>query len=260
MLVRQSAVSLASRGLKVFRLKRGTKNHFIDLNWAGEGSTNDPLAAFDKFDADCNIGVRTDGHIAVDVDAHKGGLEWLASFGTLPETFTVRTPNGGLHLYFKAPQGVEFSGSVEKIAKGIDIRARGNYVVGPASICGDRSYVIECAAPIAPAPARLIERVQAAPQKTDGTKAICELDTSATIKSARALLLSPATPVAIEGQGGDNTTFWVACEVIDLGISPETCFDLMWQHWNDRCVPPWDPEGLQKKVDNALTYRRSAVR
>jgi hypothetical protein len=247
---------LARRGLRVFRLHRGTKNRFIDRDWVTSASC-DPG---DIHSGDYNVGVLADGHVILDVDAHKGGLDSLQSFAaTLPPTFKVRTPNGGFHLYYKAPPGVEFSGSVEALAKGIDVRAHHNYVVGPGSIFEDRFYVIEDAAPIAPVPAWLVERLTAARQRTaDAGKVLGELDTPAAIESARSYLES-AAPEAVEGSGGDNTTYKVACAVLDRGISPEAALDLMLDHWNDRCAPPWERDDLERKVQNAAEHRQAAI-
>lgn len=252
----ESAQSLARRGLRTFRLKRGTKNHFIDKDWVSSASS-DPA---DIHRGDYNIGVLADGHVILDVDAHKGGLESLQSFAaTLPPTFTVRTPNGGLHLYYRAPAGAEFSGSVEVLAKGIDVRAHHNYVVGPGSIFEDRFYVVESDAPIAPVPTWLTEKLTAARQRNaDAPKAVGELDTPAAIESARKYLQFSA-PEAVEGCGGDNTTYKVACAVLDRGVTPETALELMLEHWNDRCAPPWEPDDLGRKVQNAVEHRQAAI-
>lgn len=247
---------LARRGLRVFRLKRGTKNHFIDKDWVTSASS-DPA---DVYLGDYNIGVLADGHVILDIDAHKGGLESLQSFAaTLPPTFTVRTPNGGLHLYYRAPPGAEFSGSVEALAKGIDVRAHHNYVVGPGSIFEDRFYVIESHAPIAAAPTWLTDRLTAARQRSlDAPKTLGEVDTPSAIESARAYL-EFAAPEAVEGSGGDNMTYKVACAVLDRGVSPETALQLMLDHWNDRCSPAWEPDDLERKVQNAAQHRQAAI-
>src|SRR5690606_18675731 len=54
------------------------------------------------------------------------------------ETLTVRTPSGGLHLYFTAPDGVQLRNTAGERGNGlgwkIDTRAWGGYVVAPGSI------------------------------------------------------------------------------------------------------------------------------
>jgi hypothetical protein len=66
-------------------------------------------------------------------------------------------------------------------------------------------------------------------------------------------------PVAIEGAGGDHQTFKVACAVKDHGVSELTALHLMAEHWNPRCIPPWNDEALAVKVANAYRYGKRAV-
>lgn len=86
-----------------------------------------------------NLGVRCGPQSQVwvlDIDVDLRSLEhsdeWkalMAEHGE-PDTYTVRSPSGGLHYYFRPPQGVEIrndQGSV--VAQGVDIRGKGGYVV-----------------------------------------------------------------------------------------------------------------------------------
>src|SRR5262249_56376553 len=57
---------------------------------------------------------------------------------------------------------------------------------------------------------------------------------------------------AVSGQGGHNQTFWVARVVVwgfDLGA--EIGFDLLQQHYNPRCEPPWSDAELLHKCEDA---------
>jgi hypothetical protein len=40
----------------------------------------------------------------------------------------------------------------------------------------------------------------------------------------------------------------------DLGVSPERAVELLNEHYNPRCEPPWDLDDLVKKVTNAFNY------
>jgi hypothetical protein len=75
--------------------------------------------------------------LVLDVDPKNGGLESFAKLqmerGPFPETPTVYTPGGGLHLYFKHPGREQIKGSVGFLA-GLDWRADGNVVVAPPSL------------------------------------------------------------------------------------------------------------------------------
>ena len=74
---------------------------------------------------------------------------------------------------------------------------------------------------------------------------------------ARALKFLETAPLAIQGEGGDITTFRTACRIKDLGCSEDQTLDLMLEHWNERCTPPWDLEELQAKVHNAFKHGSS---
>lgn len=50
----------------------------------------------------------------------------------IPDTLTVMSPSGGLHLYYLSPDPVRGNAGIE--APGIDLRGTGNYVVGPGSV------------------------------------------------------------------------------------------------------------------------------
>jgi hypothetical protein len=80
-----------------------------------------------------NIGIRTgaiSGLVVIDVDLK--GLKFLKELN-LPPTPRVRTGSGGLHFYFKYPEG-GLSNSVGKLAPGIDLRGDGGQIVAPPSI------------------------------------------------------------------------------------------------------------------------------
>lgn len=70
------------------------------------------------------------GITVVDLDVHKG-----ASTGNLPtDTFTVKTGNGGLHLYYQYDARIQTGADVLISMPGVDIRNDGGYVVAPPSV------------------------------------------------------------------------------------------------------------------------------
>jgi hypothetical protein len=92
---------------------------------------------------DANLGVRTDKLVVVDVDPRHGGDESLAALerehGEFPLTWRTLTGGGGEHVLFACPDGVEIANIAAAqmenppLGKGIDIRARGGYIVAPPS-------------------------------------------------------------------------------------------------------------------------------
>ncbi len=118
-------------------------------------ATTDPVQIRRMFanPAAVMIGVPTGaitGWVIIDVDVKDGaqGRAWLdANSHRLPQTRTIRTGTGGLHLYLRWPdQPVKNSAS--KIAPGIDVRGDGGYVIVPPS----PGYAIADDAPVADAP------------------------------------------------------------------------------------------------------------
>src|SRR5690606_14519687 len=86
-----------------------------------------------RWTAEGNLGLRTgsaSGVVVLDVDVAKGGRVPEG----LPETVTVETGGGGLHLYFQAPEDVEVGNSVGKLAPHVDVRGEGGVVVYVGSV------------------------------------------------------------------------------------------------------------------------------
>lgn len=100
----------------------------------------------------------------VDLDAEKGIdgpaelRELEKKHGPLPATTTVRTPRGGLHVYFRHAEGV--TNSPGRLPLGIDVRGEGGYVLLPPSETHDGAYQLESRGEIAEAPSWLLELVK----------------------------------------------------------------------------------------------------
>lgn len=69
----------------------------------------------------------------------------------------------------------------------------------------------------------------------------------------RAALCVATRPPAIEGQGGNATTFGVASLLVwGFGLSPDEAMGIMLQY-NARCEPPWSQRELTRMLASALT-------
>lgn len=126
-----------------------------------------------------NLGVRTDrssGVWVLDVDVDVNTLEpsdaWKELVGEygIPKTYTVRTPSGGLHYYFRFPADIDVRNDQGKVVcEGVDIRGIGGYVVAAGMRANfekhgrrfDGEYVVIDDSPIAPTPDWLAERFKA---------------------------------------------------------------------------------------------------
>ena len=107
---------------------------------------------------------RVSGLLVIDIDPRHGGDRsfdrLIAAHGAMPATRAVRTPSGGLHLYYQHPQQLT-PNTAGRLGPGIDTRGDGGYIIAPPSRGPGRvSYVLTHPNPIAPAPTWLVERTQ----------------------------------------------------------------------------------------------------
>jgi hypothetical protein len=114
-----------------------------------------------------------------------------------------------------------------------------------------KPYSVEIEAPIAEIPVEIKARLRPPNERQEAVPGV-NSDTPEAIALAEHWLDTEA-PIAIEGQGGDNTTFGVCCKLRDFGLSPEAALEAL-TLWNDRCSPPWAPDALEAKVRNAFEY------
>lgn len=59
-----------------------------------------------------------------------------------PSTYTVATPTGGTHLYYRAPEASNFRNTQDVLGPMIDTRANGGYVVGGGSVTTAGTYEV----------------------------------------------------------------------------------------------------------------------
>lgn len=259
----REAVKLAGRGWFVFPLVALTANQPRFKSW-GTRASNDPVAVeswWRKWPDD-NIGVACgpSGLTVVDLDQKKGkdgrsSLDDLElDHGLLPTTLTSRTPTGGTHIYLLGST----SNTVEKIGKGVDTRSasasgQGGYVLAPPSVRAEGDYAWLDDNAVADIPAWLSDLIGRDSERTVEKTAAVDLDQEHNLEWARGYLAEDARP-AVEGSGGDRTTLQIAMVLSDKGVSKEAALDLMLEHYNPRCEPPWEPEELRKKIANAYAY------
>lgn len=131
------------------------------------------LRMFDRAGDAANLAIATGQGLVVldlDVDPSKGldGVAALAALGVdVPATRTVRTPRGGVHLYFRTDAAPDVANSQGKLGPGIDVRGRGGYVVAPPSLhCRGTRYAWEDeGAPLAELPGALLAILGASVQR-----------------------------------------------------------------------------------------------
>lgn len=162
------ALQLAEQGWYVFPLGPGGKRPVPRFTkWEARATTDRAQIVQWWRAAPYNIGIATGPSelLVIDCDKPRGAdlAEWREQGRNveiagrlLPSTFTVRTPSGGLHLYFSAPNQA-LGNTVGKVGSHIDTRGCGGYVVGPGSICSGKYYRIIDRSPLAHLPEWIIE-------------------------------------------------------------------------------------------------------
>lgn len=259
------ALALARNGFYIFPLRPNTKSPFKG-SWS-ESMTRDPQIIREWFGVSGNINyavVPGENYVIIDIDAPKKGsevdgrevwadLELNQEEWVTDNTFTVKTPRGGVHYYLAVDRPVS---NAHRFPEGIDVRGARGYAVGPGSEIDGKEYT----APnrkivVTPAPIWVVNRLKAQEEKEENNdEPLFELDTPAAISRANEFLdrRSPA----IEGRNGNDHTYATVCQVKDFGVSADECLALMTQRngWNERCEPPWEIPELAKLVDNAYRY------
>lgn len=149
----ESALALAAAGYKVFPAHGITKEgvctcakgakcenagkHPAISGWRERATNNTEAIRKMWGNHPYNIGIACghNGLVVLDIDNRDGGAEGLAELeakhGKLPDTRTVITA-GGKHIYLRGQK--PYGNSVRALARGVDVRGVGGYVIAPGSI------------------------------------------------------------------------------------------------------------------------------
>lgn len=265
------AQALAMFGFKIFPVKANSKLPAVD-DFTGYATDN--LKKLEEYwtavgggEYNYNIGIATtnfgegEALIVVDVDNKDGknGDEEILKLELegkeFPQTFTQLTPSGGKHLVYRSKAPVKQGTDV--LGKGLDIRSRGGFIVGWGSKINGKLYKRKQMDSIAECPQWIIDAcgVETEAEVFDNAKAI---DSDTTSLRAKDYLQNQA-PLAVEGSGGDATTFKVACRMKDFGCSTDLALELMSDYWNENCQPPWAINDLKTKIDHAYKYGANSM-
>lgn len=188
-----------------------------------------------------NIGIPTgqvSGIWVLDIDGEEGEKslsEFERANGKLPQSVEVISGGGGRHIYFAMPATGIIPCSVSKIAKSLDVRGDGGYIVAPPSVhpSGKRyEWSVDSAEDFIPAPEWLLNLIKA----------------DATIQGNK----NPVDWVSIlkgvtEGSRNDCLAR-LAGKLLGHGLDGKFTFYLL-TAWNDaRCKPPLPHDELYKTL------------
>jgi hypothetical protein len=207
--VLDAALDLASQGLPTFpcnNLKRPTCPGGFKSATADRERLRTLWGAFPG----SLVGVPTgeaSGLLVLDVDSkHNEARSWWAECRSeLPPTRTHRTRSGGLHLLFRHIAGVPCS--VSRLAKGVDVRADGGYIVWwPAA-----GMPVLHDAPVAELPPWLHRALLPPPPAPP--REVVPISIRGNRRALRGLIRVVAT--ASEGER-NQTLFWSSCRAAEM--------------------------------------------
>ncbi len=146
---------------------------------------------------------------------HAGVTSW-------PCTFTVTTPSGGAHLYYRAPDGRKIGNS--PLGPMIDVRgggdSHGGYVLGPGSVRDGRPYRVADGQDPRPLPGWIADLLDppAGTGRRSETPALPEMESSRTYNRLRALVQT-----VLDSTPGDRNgpLFWSACRAGEMVAAGE---------------------------------------
>ena len=267
---------------------RNAGKHPIDLEWQKAPA----LSAADVEETwgvakPPNIGLATgpdSGFWALDIDPKNGGMESMAALvaehGALPETFVAQTGSEGYHYLFALPEGVVLKNSADRVGKGIDTRAAGGQIVAPPSRSGVGPYRVVVDAPVAAAPAWLIELARA--PEVDPSQVVTSADlprpedipeeewarpngyaekaVAGNIDRLKAMAAAATGDQgSYRGEPWNDTTFKVAAALIEIANSPWFSYGLGQAYKDVFLHAPRDPEFNDETVNRTFESAREKV-
>ncbi|MCW8916745.1 MAG: bifunctional DNA primase/polymerase [Magnetovibrio sp.] len=262
--LKEAALSYAKHRWPIFPCKKD-KTPYIK-NWQTKATTNQKRIKewWGKW-PDANIGFvpAEQNMLVLDCDPGHEFDELEENIGEVPETKLVQyTPRGGRHEFFQLGEGEIVPPSASKLAPYVDVRSSNSYVLLSPSETNDGKYEWDVdprdgdVKPAYRTDGMIEKSSEACERSEDHDTWLIEPDLTENVEKCVKWLEEEAKP-AIEGLGGDNLTIATAMMCKSYGISQERAFGLLWDHWNDRCEPPWDADDLELKISNAYSYNSS---
>ena len=126
----------------------------------------------------------------------------------VPETYTVTTPSGGAHLYFRAPAESRLRNTAGELGPLIDTRASGGYVVAPGSCAPNGAYELYDDREPVELPGWLVQALAAKPSVE--LSAPREIACAHRSRYVAAALRAEETRVAAAKPGQQNHTLYIA--------------------------------------------------
>ena len=198
---------------------------------------------------DANVAIRTDGLLVIDVDGENNA--WFCNESetraNLDASAVSLTPGGGKHFFFRQPEGRAWRNTAGRLARRVDTRADGGYVLVAPSVLNGKEYcwmqdreLNRPAQHLSQPPVWLIERLDA-------------LTESKEVSSNE-----PQGNAILTGQR-NSTLAHLAGAMRRVGMSQAEIFAALQQVNADRCTPPLLPREVERIAASIARYEPNAV-
>ena len=249
----------------LFPIKPGAKSPpLIAKNLTKASNDRKQITAWSRQWPGCNWGLalKLSKLLVVDVDTKEGKFgqktfDRLSVEYGFPQTEQVITPSGGQHHYYAG----EHVFALGERGLGRDVDCPNYVLIAGCRLAdgGEYASVTASGTPCAPAPAWVYDVIGKRYERPERDEVpAVELNQPHNIERTVDYLkeISPA----IEGEGGDDCTYRAAAWCHSHGaVSEDVCFELMAEHFNPRCEPPWNHDELATKVANAYRYAQASA-
>ena len=260
--LKEAALDYAGRGWPIFPCRSDKTPYIAHGVLAATTNISKIEEWWDEWPkANIGLDVTGAGMMVVDLDPGHDIEELNENVGGLAETkLRANTPRGGEHLFYALGEGEIVANSASKLANAVDVRGLNGYVLLSPSRTPDGSYEWSSYKKPSFRTDALLRICNTAREKSkDRDEWIIEPDQPDNIALAIDWLKNDAK-ISIEGHGGDAMAYATAAHMKSFGMSEEMAFDLMWEHWNPRCSPPWaadEVDHLETKIVNGYQYNTS---
>jgi len=232
------ALEHAERGWHVFPVKTGGKGPRAGWRWA-KWHTTDPALIRQWWASGGNVGIACgpSGLVVIDLDVGGPLPPWWDTvpgvtngddvYAVLaeahddgwPDTYTVHTPRGGWHFYFRA-DGHGIRNSAGQIAPMVDVRGVGGFVVAAGSVRPEGAYELVNDRDPVPLPGWLAElAAKAKPEQVAANHATPAMSNTEAYVRAAVEAEVRAVATAANGQRNDqlNRSAWSLARFVPTG-------------------------------------------
>lgn len=258
---RDWALDLWDMGFQVIHVPLGRK--FPSIAWKTYQDKRVPRQQVEEWfaEGEHNLAIITgaiSGVVVVDGDS-EDACTYIEE--TCAPTPMVISTGKGRHYYYRHPGGKIPNAARILDLPPVDIRGDGGLVIGPGSLHpkGTHYHVAEGHDLANPADLPIFdaswfpESIKAEP--TSFIRPIlCFGGANEKDAYEQASRYARGVPGAIQGAGGDNQTYILACRLVrGFDLTDAQALDIL-RDWNTRCTPAWDESELMAKINHARRY------